>query len=126
MPLTTTWQPLGLLDVILLDVPARDENEFLDDASLPWFLISTTKGLNTFAGWRDNSVVVITEEAPRGRPLDPLWTTRAKGRIVVVPGTAALGLNEGAIDDLNTRLRLYREAVLPDHPSPMEPATPSR
>ncbi len=111
MPLTTIWQPLNLFDGILLDVPTRDDNEFLDDGSLSWYLILTTETLNLFRDWTDQSVVVISDEALRGRPLDPLWTQRARGRIVFVPGRATVGLKEGQIEDLNTRLRLYGASV---------------
>lgn len=109
--LQTAFQPLGLFDVILTSVPPIDDRAFLDDETIPWFLIRRTETLNAFQRWSDRIIIVLSEAAPCGRPLDPLWTQRAKGRIVFVSEEATIDLPEGSILELNVRLRLFRASL---------------
>ncbi len=109
--LQTTFHPVGLFDVILASVPPIDDRAFLDDETISWFLIRRTETLNAFHGWSDQMIIVLSEAAPRGRPLDPLWTQQAKGRIIFVPEEATIDLPEGPILELNVRLRLFRASL---------------
>jgi hypothetical protein len=105
-----TWEPVGLFDVVLRRAPPVDSTAFLDDRKLCWFLITTTDTLNGFA-WAGDMIVIVSEAAPRGVHVDPLWSERVRGRIYYVPQSAVEALPEGPIDDYNTRFQLYDAVV---------------